>query len=104
VVKPGGNVPQSPSNPVAFKLPSSPTGVGASLSYNFTNIGPLEGDYGGNWKDPIGEHTGKHRTEVDLSRVNINVFVHTLISVNRLTVNGLDPSNGVGGISVAAWI
>src|ERR1700675_48827 len=41
-LNPGGNVPQSPSNPVAFKLPSSPTGMGTSLSYNFTKYWALE--------------------------------------------------------------
>jgi hypothetical protein len=97
-LNPGGNVPQSPSNPVAFKLPSSPTGVGASLSYNFSKYWALEGDYGGNWKNPINETTASVGPKLTWRGENINVFVHTLISFNRLTVKGLDPSNGVGGI------
>src|SRR2546429_540931 len=44
---PGGNLPDQNSPPNAVKIPSSETGFGANLSYNFTKYWALEGNYGG---------------------------------------------------------
>jgi hypothetical protein len=107
-LNPGGNVPQSPTNPVAFKLPSAPQGVGASLAYNFTKYWALEGDYGGNWTNPITEQTTSIGPKLTWRGENMNVFVHTLLGLNRLSVKGLDSSNGVGailggGMDIKVW-
>ena len=97
-LNPGGNVPLSPSNPVAFKLPSSPTGAGTSFAYNFTKIWALDFDYGANWKDPYTESMTSIGPKLTWRADNVNLFVHTLLSYNRLSVKGLDPSNGVGAV------
>ena len=44
-LNPGGNIPQGVDvfgNPISFKLPSMPGGVGTSLAYNFTKNWALE--------------------------------------------------------------
>ena len=97
-LNPGGNVPQSVSNPVPFKLPSAPAGVGTSLSYNFTKYWALEGDFGQNWSDLYSETESSIGPKLTWRGENMNVFVHTLISLNRLNVKGLDPSNGAGAV------
>jgi len=107
-LNPGGSVPQSPSNPVAFKLPSLPGGVGLSFAYNFTKYWALEGDYGGSWKDPVFESTTSIGPKLTWRGENINVFAHALLGLNRLTVKGLDSSNGVGtvlggGMDLKIW-
>ena len=97
-LNPGGNVPLSPSNPISFQLPSIPQGVGASLGYNFTKYWALEGDYGGNWKNPANETTASIGPRLTWRGENISMFAHTLLGLNRLTVKGLDPSTGVGAV------
>src|ERR1700688_5032467 len=48
-VNPGGNIPDGSTPPLAIKAPSSATGAGTNVSYNFTKNLSLEGNYGGNW-------------------------------------------------------
>jgi outer membrane protein OmpA-like peptidoglycan-associated protein len=101
-LNPGGNIPRGTDplgNPIAFKLPSIPQGVGASLSYNFTKYWSLEADYGGNWNKFANETTASIGPKFTFrSDDGINFFAHTLFGLNRLTAKGLDPSNGIGAI------
>jgi hypothetical protein len=108
---PGGNVPapfQSPINPVAFKLPDMAGGGGASLTYNFDQHWGLEGDYGGNWNKFATESTGSFGPRFIWRNEGVNFFAHTMLGLNRLTVNHLDSHNGIGavlggGIDLPVW-
>ncbi len=108
---PGGNVPapfQSPTNPVAFKLPDMSGGWGASFTYNFDQHWGLEADYGGSWNKFAMESTGSIGPRFIWRTEGVNFFAHTLLSLNRLTVNHLDSSNGIGavlggGMDIPVW-
>jgi hypothetical protein len=100
-LNPGGNVPNgtdSSGNPLAFKLPSIPQGVGTSLAYNFTKYWALEGDYGGNWNKTAHETTASIGPKFTWRGEGVNFFAHTLLGVNRLAAKDLAPSNGIGAI------
>jgi hypothetical protein len=110
-LNPGGSIPRgtdASGNPIAFKLPSIPQGVGASLAYNFTKYWALEGDYGGNWNKNANETTASIGPKFTWRGEGVNFFAHTLLGMNRLTSKGLDPSNGIGailggGIDLKIW-
>jgi outer membrane protein OmpA-like peptidoglycan-associated protein len=98
---PGATVPApfgDPNNPVPLKVPDMSKGLGAAFTYNFDPHWGLEFDFGHNWGDSNYETTGSigprfmWRTDVG------NYFVHTLVSLNRANVNGLNPDNGAGAI------
>src|SRR5215471_12683730 len=100
-LNPGGTIPEpghSPFAPVGNKLHDIPQGAGASLTWNFTKFLGLEGDYGGNWNKYANETTGSIGPKLTWRGDGVNFFVHTLLSYNRLTSKGLDPSNGIGAI------
>lgn len=101
-LNPGGNVSHgtdSSGNPIVFKLPSIPQGVGASFAYNFTKYWALEADYGGNYNNIVHETTGSIGPKFTLrSEDGINLFAHTLFGVNRLAPKDLAVSNGIGAI------
>jgi len=96
---PGGFVPVPFGNynaPNGMKVPDMPAGFGASFTYNFQKYFGLEGDFGNNWDNyettiSVGPKA-TYRTE------NANFFVNTLLSYNRLAVNGLPTGNGIGAI------
>jgi len=108
-LNPGGEIPHGTfANPVAFKLPDIPQGVGASLNYNFTPIFGLEGDYGGNWNKYANETTASVGPRVTWRTEGLNLFAHTLIGLNRLTPKTLNSDNGIGailggGIDLTLW-
>jgi hypothetical protein len=110
-LNPGGKVPepfQNPNAPVANNLQSIPQGVGSSLTYNFDPHWGLEGDYGGNWNKFANESTGSIGPRFTWRSEGVNFFAHTLLGLNRLTVPGLDPNNGIGailggGMDIQAW-
>jgi hypothetical protein len=110
-LNPGGTIP-SPNgtfqNPIPFKLPGIPQGVGLSGTYNFTPIFGLEADYGGNWNKFANESTGSIGPRVTWRTDGVNLFAHTMVGINRLTPKGLDPSDGFGavlggGIDLTMW-
>jgi hypothetical protein len=107
-LNPGGNVPSFPGSSIPMKLSSIPQGVGASLSYNFTKYWALEGDYGGNWHNPANETTTSIGPKFTWRADNINFFAHTMLGLNRLSVKGLNSSNGIGavlggGVDLKIW-
>ena len=110
-LNPGGTIP-SPNgtffNPIPFKLPGIVPGVGLSLTYNFTPIFGLEGDYGGNWNKFANESTASIGPRVTWRTEGLNLFAHTLVGLNRLTPKGLGPSDGIGavlggGVDLTMW-
>jgi len=98
---PGGNVPTAfgdPNNPVPFKVPDMSKGFGSALTYNFDPHWGFEFDLGHNWANGNYETTGSVGPRLIWRSDSANYFLHTLLSYNRLSVSGLNPSNGIGAI------
>jgi hypothetical protein len=96
---PGGTVPTPFGNfnaPTGMKLPDMAAGFGAAYTYNFQKYFGLEGDFGHNWDDY--EMTVSLGPKLVARTQDANYFLHTLLSYNRLGVNGLPNGNGIGAI------
>ena len=96
---PGGDVPipGTQANPASAKIPDMPKGFGASLTYNFNQNFGFEGDFGHNWDSY--ETTVSVGPKFSFHLDNATLFIHGLLSYNRLGIDGLDASNGIGGIA-----
>jgi outer membrane protein OmpA-like peptidoglycan-associated protein len=96
---PGGEVPTggTQSNPITSNIPDMPKGFGTSLTYNFNQNFGFEGDFGHSWDSY--ETTLSVGPKFSFHLNNATLFVHGMVSYNRLGVTGLDASNGVGGIA-----
>jgi outer membrane protein OmpA-like peptidoglycan-associated protein len=96
---PGGDapIPGTQANPASAKIPDMPKGFGASLTYNFNQNFGFEGDFGHNWENY--ETTVSIGPKFSFHLDNATLFIHGLLSYNRLGVDGLDASNGIGGIA-----
>ncbi|HEY3937160.1 MAG TPA: OmpA family protein [Bryobacteraceae bacterium] len=96
---PGGNVPipGSQAAPAGFQIPDMPKGFGTSLTYNFNQNFGFEGDFGHNWDNY--ETTVSVGPKFSFHLDNATLFIHGMLSYNRLGINGLDASNGIGGIA-----
>jgi outer membrane protein OmpA-like peptidoglycan-associated protein len=101
---PGGTVPtpgSDPNNPTPFNLPDSAKGGGVSLTYNFDPHWGGEIDYGSNAGNANVFH---YENELSIGPRFIwrtddaNYFLHGLVSLNRVKVNGLDANDGIGAI------
>ena len=68
------------------------------LTYNFTQHFGLEGDYGGNNNDNGSVNTVSIGPRFAWRTEGAIFFAHTLLGYNRLTVPGVDTSNGIGAI------
>ena len=96
---PGGTVPTPFGNfnaPTGMKLPDMAAGFGAAYTYNFQKYFGLEGDFGHNWDDY--EMTISVGPKLIARTQDANYFLHTMLSYNRLGVNGLPNGNGIGAI------
>jgi len=98
---PGGTVP-TPfgdfANPTPFKIPDMSRGFGSALAYNFDPHWGVEFDFGHNWGAGNYETTGSIGPRFMWRTDGANYFLHTLLSLNRLSVSGLNADNGVGAI------
>jgi outer membrane protein OmpA-like peptidoglycan-associated protein len=96
---PGGTVPipGSQANPAGFAIPDMPKGFGTSLTYNFNQNFGFEGDFGHNWDNY--ETTVSVGPKFSFHLDNATLFIHGMLSYNRLGIDGLDASNGSGGIA-----
>jgi len=110
-VNPGGNIPDGSTPPLAIKAPSSATGAGTNVSYNFTKNLSLEGNYGGNWH---GGNVSYHYNAFSVGPKltyrgdGVNFFVHTLFGVQRLNSNFNKGTTGIaavlgGGMDIKLW-
>jgi hypothetical protein len=110
-LNPGGSAPlpfRSPNNPFAQRLPSIPQGVGAALAYNFDKYWALEVDYGGNWNKFGVEQTVSAGPRFTWRTEGIDLFAHTLLGYNRLSIPNLDSTQAVspilgGGLDIKVW-
>lgn len=98
---PGGTVPSpfgDPNNPTPYDIPNMAPGFGAAFTYNYAPHWGLEFDLGHNWSNSNYETTGSVGPRLMWRTDHADLFLHSLISLNRLNVNGLNPSNGIGAI------
>jgi len=98
---PGGTVPvpfTDFNNPSGMEIPDMSKGFGASITYNFDHHWGLEGDFGHNCGDSNYELTGSVGPRFIVRTESANYFVHTLVSLNRLSINGLNAQNGIGAV------
>ena len=113
-IHPGGTVP-TPfglfDNPSPFKIPDMSPGFGSALTYNGNQHWGIEFDFGHNWGSSNYETTGSVGPRFIWRTDGANYFLHGLISYNRLSVNGLNPKNGLGAIlgggmdlPIAKWV
>lgn len=98
---PGGWTPApfgDPNNPTLYRVPDMAPGFGAALTYNLDPHWGAEFDFGHNWSNGNYELTGSVGPRLMFRTDGANYFLHALISLNRLDVSGLNPSNGIGAI------
>jgi outer membrane protein OmpA-like peptidoglycan-associated protein len=98
---PGGTVPApptDPSNPIPFKIPDMAKGLGGAFTYNFDRHWGAELDFGDNWGSSNYETTTSIGPRFMWRTDDGNYFLHSLLSWNRVNVNGLDSSNGIGAM------
>jgi hypothetical protein len=98
---PGGTVP-APftdfNNPTEAKVPDMAPGFGSSLTYNFDPHWGLEADLGHNWCCGDYETTGSIGPRFIWRTDSANYFIHTMISLNRVGIAGLNAGNGIGAV------
>jgi outer membrane protein OmpA-like peptidoglycan-associated protein len=97
---PGGYVGSpfgTPSNPQPRKVPDMTSGAGGSFTFNFSKYIGVEADIGHNW-DHGYVSTFSVGPRAMLRTDNIAIFAHTMLSYNRLGLDGFKPSNGIGAI------
>jgi len=98
---PGGTVP-APfgdfNNPTGLNIPDMSPGFGSSITYNFDPHWGLEADFGHNWGSGNYETTGSVGPRFIWRTDGANYFLHTMVSLNRLSINGLNAQNGIGAI------
>jgi len=101
---PGGTVPAPFGNfnsPGKLQLKDMPDGFGTAFTYNFQKYFGLEGDFGYNWDNY--ESTLSLGPKLTYRTDDSNYFLHTLLSYNRLNVDGLPTGNGIGAILGGGW-
>jgi outer membrane protein OmpA-like peptidoglycan-associated protein len=103
---PGGTVPTPFSdfnNPTPYTVPDMPHGFGFSATYNFDAHWGLEADIGHNWAEQgsgsgVYESTGSIGPRFIWRTDSANYFVHTMVSLNRVNVPGLNTWDGIGAV------
>ena len=100
-IHPGGTVPAAFGdffNPTPYKIPDMPRGFGTSLTYNFDPHWGVEADFGHNWGNSNYELEASVGPRFIWRTDAANYFLHGLVSLNRLAINGYDAQNGAGVI------
>ena len=103
---PGATVPAAfgdPGNPTPFGVPDMAKGFGAAFTYNFDPHWGAEADFGYNWGDSNYETTVSGGPRFMWRTDDGNYFLHALVGLNRLNVNGLNTSNGIGLVLGGGW-
>jgi outer membrane protein OmpA-like peptidoglycan-associated protein len=98
---PGGTVPAlngDPTNPTPFQVPDMAKGFGIAFTYNFDPHWGLEADLGQNWGNDNYETSASLGPRFIWRTEGANYFLHSLLSLNRVSVGGLSTGNGVGAI------
>ena len=98
---PGGTVPAingDPNSPTPFNVPDEPKGFGTAFTYNFDRHWGMEFDLGQNWGNDNYETTYSIGPRFIWRTDGANYFLHSLVSLNRVSVGGLTTGNGIGAI------
>jgi outer membrane protein OmpA-like peptidoglycan-associated protein len=103
---PGGTVPApngDPNSPTAFQVPDMAKGFGAAFTYNFDRHWGAEFDLGLNGGSSSTMPAPRETTFSVGPRVMwrtdyANYFLHSMVSLNRVSINGLNGSNGIGAV------
>src|ERR1700704_5865310 len=106
-LNPGGTVPLG-TPPIGTKLPSMPKGFGVTGTYNFDKWWGLSADVGANFHDKAAETTFSVGPRLMWRGDNLNMFVHTMLSLNHIGPEGVHNDNGIGailggGIDLKVW-
>ena len=98
-LNPGGNV-TTPFDPTftPFKLPSITGGFGTAVTYNFAKNWGLSADFGSNYKSEVNEETLSVGPRFMWRTEGMNIFAHTLLSLNFLDVSSLPGKKGIGAV------
>jgi len=86
------------NNPTGTSVPDMAPGFGSSITYNFDPHWGLEADFGHNWGSGNYETTGSLGPRFIWRTDNANYFVHTMVSLNRVSIDGLNAGNGIGAV------
>jgi hypothetical protein len=102
-LSPGANVPipgsfDASGNVLSRKLPGMPQGFGLAFGYNFHPNFAIEGDFGGNYKDGTDINTYSLGPRATWRTEGINIFAHTLLSLNRFNAPSIGAKSGIGAI------
>jgi outer membrane protein OmpA-like peptidoglycan-associated protein len=100
-IHPGGQVPAAFSdyfNPTPYKIPDMAKGFGTSLTYNFDPHWGIEADFGHNWGNSNYELEASVGPRFIWRTDSANYFIHGLVSLNRLAINGYNAQNGAGAV------
>ncbi|MFZ0731572.1 MAG: OmpA family protein [Candidatus Sulfotelmatobacter sp.] len=102
-LNPGGTVPLggTASNPTPFTLPGEAKGGGAAFTYNFDPHwgGEVDSGYNRDTNSGSSEWTVGAGPRFMWRTDSVNVFIHGLVTFNRLAYdNGFASHNGVGAI------
>ncbi len=99
---PGGTIP-TPfggfDSPTPFKIPDMADGFGGAFTYNFNRHWGAEFDLGQNWGSGNYETTASVGPRFIWRTDGANYFLHGLVGLNRLSVDGFSPVNGIGVIA-----
>ena len=98
-LNPGGNVP-TPFDPTftPFKLPSITGGFGTAVTYNFAKNWGLSADFGSSYRSEVNEETLSVGPRFMWRTEGMNIFAHTLLSLNFLDVSSLPGKKGIGAV------
>ncbi len=98
---PGGTVPAingDPTAPNPFQVPDMAKGFGLSFTYNFDRHWGAEADLGQNWGNDNYETTYSVGPRFIWRTDEANYFLHSLVSLNRVSIGGLNAGNGIGAV------
>ena len=88
----------TPTNPLTQKVPDMAQGGGASITYNFRRYLGLEGDVGVSVGSNNSLTTVSAGPRIMFRMQDAALFLHGMVGLNRLNVNGLTASDRAGGI------
>jgi outer membrane protein OmpA-like peptidoglycan-associated protein len=98
---PGGTVPANngdPTSPTGIQVPDMAKGLGGSFTYNFDPHWGAEADFGHNWGNSNYESTYSVGPRFIWRTDGANYFLHSLVSLNRVSISGVSVNNGIGAI------
>ncbi|MGB8948213.1 MAG: OmpA family protein [Candidatus Sulfotelmatobacter sp.] len=99
---PGASVPAvngDPTNPTPFQVPDMAKGFGLAFTYNFDSHWGGEADLGHNWGNDNYETTYSVGPRFIWRTDEANYFLHSLVSLNRVSIGGLSAGNGIGAVA-----